>query len=80
MGLSINIITPDEINALNEDQKQKMMLGIDIENDEEEIEKQRKKEMTEIQTEELRDLKEHIQRKIEKVLDFGGYHLGDDGL
>lgn len=37
-----------------------MMLGIDIENDEEEIEKQRKKEMTEIQTEELRDLKEHI--------------------
>ena len=57
-----------------------MMLGIDIENDEEEIEKQRKKEMTEIQAEELRDLKEHIQRKIEKVLDFGGYHLGDDGL
>ena len=80
MGLSINIITPDEINALNEDQKQKMMLGIDIENDEEEIQKQRKKEMTEIQAEELRDLKEHIQRKIEKVLDFGGYHLGDDGL
>jgi len=45
MGLSINFITPEEINALNEDQKNKMMLGVDIENDEE-VEKQRKKEMS----------------------------------
>ena len=60
MGLSINFITPEEIKALTEHQRNQMMLGIDIENDEEQDEKNRKKQMTEHQSEDLRNLKETI--------------------
>lgn len=60
MGLSINFITPEEINALTEHQRNQMMLGIDIENDEEQDDKKRKKQMTEHQSEDLRNLKETI--------------------
>jgi hypothetical protein len=80
MGLSINLITPDEIKALDEDQKNKMMLGVDIENDEEEVDRKRKKEMKNSEAEQLKDIKDDVDRKIANVLDLGWYHLGDDGL
>lgn len=79
-GLSVNFITPDEISAMDDIQKQQMMLGIDLDNDEEEELKRRMKNMNDEEKEDFKMLREKVKSDNELTLDFGYYHLGNDGL
>ena len=53
------------------------MLGVDLEEPDEET---RKKNMNEEELSNLEATKERVKHEIQDVLDFGGYHLGNDGL
>ena len=53
------------------------MLGVDLEEPDEET---RKKNMNEEELSNLEATKERVKYEIQDVLDFGGYHLGNDGL
>ena len=77
MGSSKNMISQEEFAGMDQLVLQKMMMGIDLDEEDEDT---RKRKMTQEERETLNETKERISHEIKEVLDFGGYHLGNDGL
>ena len=77
MGMSKNLISQEEFASMDNLVQEKMMLGVDLEEPDEET---RKKNMNEEELSNFEATKERVKYEIQDVLDFGGYHLGNEGL